>query len=62
MRPSKSDKQEKDVKEEMQICDLDFQVDAAGTVEVARVSPSVVKAVVKAVSDVVVSVINSTQR
>ncbi len=47
------------MQQELNIIDMDMTVDAAGTVELARVSPGVIKAVIKAVSDVVVSIISN---
>jgi hypothetical protein len=43
------------MRHEIVIDDLDLTVDPAGTLELARVSAAVVKTVVKAVSDVIVS-------
>lgn len=43
---------------ELTIGDLDTPIDPAGTLEMSRVSVAVVKAVVKAVSDIIVSAIN----
>jgi hypothetical protein len=44
------------MQQELKIFDMDVTVDAAGTLELARVSSAVIKSVVKAVSDVVVAV------
>jgi hypothetical protein len=41
---------------ELTIADLDLKVDPAGTLEVSRISVSLAKTIIKAVSDVIVSV------
>ena len=43
---------------ELMIEDLDTKVDPAGSVEISRISIAVVKAVIKAISDVVISTTN----
>ncbi len=43
---------------ELMIEDLDAKVDPAGSVEISRISIAVVKAVIKAISDVVISTTN----
>jgi len=43
---------------DLMIGDLDIPVDPAGTLEVSRVSPDVIKAIIKAATDVIVSAIN----
>lgn len=50
---------EKSMNETVQVFDLEHNVDTAGTMEFSRVPASVVATAVKAVSDVVVSLINN---
>ncbi len=44
------------MQQELTIDDLDTKVDPAGTLEVSRISVSLAKAIIKAASDVIVSV------
>lgn len=46
--------------QELTIGDLDTTVDPAGTVEVSRISVAVVKAIIKAIADVIISTTNQS--
>lgn len=48
------------MQQELMIGDLDTTVDPAGTVEVSRISVTVVKAIIKAISDVIISTTNQS--
>ncbi len=46
--------------QELTIGDLDTTVDPAGTLEVSRISVAVVKAIIKAIADVIISTTNQS--